>query len=198
MRRFRACAMPLLASVLVASACGCARQEDESPPNSQASSASSDEVAGPSSQGKRNGSSVPPAPAKGILFDDVLASWESGKKDEAVEQLLSIRWAGPDVFADMPMMNLSEQGFASLPRDERTRIQKELIELVGTLRALVRHAVAAGDDAQASGDKQTAKAHYQAVLNLGQAVSSPQRTLLIQQVGKTIATVGREKLSALK
>ena len=152
----------------------------------------------PPPPGAQNGNSVPQAPAERIVLSDVLASWESGKKDEAVEQLLAIRWDGPDVFAGMPLMKLTEKDFGALPADARKRTLEEIIELIGTLRSLARHVLATGENAQASGDKQTAKADYEAVLHVGQAMSSPERVLVIQQLGKAFTTGAQEKLSAVK
>ena len=78
-------------------------------------------------------SSTTDADGQGIRLSTVLASWKSGKKAGAVEQLLSIRWDQASLFADMPMMNLPEESFGLLPRDEKRRVQDELIELVNTL-----------------------------------------------------------------
>lgn len=195
MRRLRVYAVVLLALPPVASLCGCGEEADPPGPEGRASSASGNQQAAPGAPGAQNESGVPPAQSGGVALSDVLASWESGKKDVAVKQLLSIRWDEPAVFADMPIMVLSEKDFRSLPRDERTRIQQELIELVGPLRNMARHAWSIGEKAQASGDKQTAKAHYEAVLHLGQALASPERVLLIQQVGKAI-TIGTQKRSS--
>lgn len=201
MRGRRVCAMVLLAFPLVASLCGCGQENDQPRPEGQNRSASGKEMAPPAPPpppGTQNGNSVPQAPAKRIVVSDVLASWESGKKDEAVEQLLAVRWDGPDVFAGMPLMKLSEGDFRALPADGRKRTLEEIIELIRAFRSLVRHVLATGEHVQASGDKETAKAHYEAVLHLGQAISSPERVLVIQQVGKPLINGSQERLSALK
>ena len=74
MRGFRVYGIVLLVSLLVTSLCGCAKEEDESRPEGQSSAASRDEVSAE-------------AHAQGVRFNDMLASWESGKKDEAVKRL---------------------------------------------------------------------------------------------------------------
>lgn len=202
MRGFRVCAMVLVAFPLVASLCGCGKEDDQPRPEGQNRSASGDEMAPPPPPppppGARNRNGAPHADTEGAVLGNVLASWESGKKEEALKQLLSVRWDGPGVFADVPNMNLSEKDFGALPADERDRIGKELMELTTTLRSLARHANSIGDNAQASGDKQTAKAHYEAVLHLAQAMSSPEHVLLIQQVGKGIAGSAQTRLSAVE
>jgi len=98
----------------------------------------------------------------------------------------------------MPVMSLSEQDFGALPSNERERTQNEAIELTRTLRNLARHALSAGENAQATGDKQTTRAHCEAVLHLGQALSDPERLLLIQLVGKAIVKMAQERLSTVK
>ena len=132
-------------------------------------------------------------------FSTVLASWSKGNKDGAVQQLLSIRWDEPAIFDDVPHLSLSEDQFRalSLSRDERTRRQKEYMELATTFKNLSRHCFSIGDNARASGDGQTAKAHYEAVLHLGQALSGPNRVSLIQLTGKAIVGAAGEKLAGL-
>lgn len=193
--------MVLLAFPLVASLCGCGKENDQPRPEGQNRPASGSEMAPPAPPpppGTQNGNSVAQAPAKRIVVSDVLASWESGKKDHAVEQLLSVRWDGPDVFADVPNMNLSEKDFGALPADERDRISEELWQLDSTLLSLARHAWSVGKKAQASGDEQTAKAHYEAVLHLGQAMSDPEHVVVIQRRGKGITIGAQKRLSALE
>ena len=97
----------------------------------------------------------------------------------------------------MPHLNLSEDEFRALSRDERTRKQKEYMELVRTFKNLSRHCRSVAESAQASGDKQTAKAHYEAVLHLGEALSSPERVSIMQGTGKALVRMAEEKLSAL-
>lgn len=198
MTGFRALVWVLLATPLTASLCGCAGSESESQTERQADSASRDEARAGSSERPEGASSALDSAAQGPLLSDVLALWESGNKDDAVEQLLSIRWDAPSLFDNMPIMGQSEKEFASLPDDERKRIQDEAMQLVGTSRSLARHAVSAGDSAQASGDAARAKAHYEAVLRLGQALSSPERLAVIQLSGKAMMGLAEKKLSATK
>jgi hypothetical protein len=171
MRRLPACAIVLLVSPLVGSWFGC-------------------------------GSSTPPPPASPAShgetsnLSDILASWNSGKKEIAVEQLLSIRWGDSSAFAEMPNVTLSEKDFMSLSSDEQTRIQKTLWP---ALKHLARYALSTGDNAAPSSDKETAKAHSEAVVHLGEALSSPEHSLLIQLFGKTIVEMAtKDKASAEK
>jgi hypothetical protein len=129
------------------------------------------------------GSSAVPKTAR---LEDVVASWESGNKDEAVRQFLLIRWDEPAAVSGLPVLDLSEEQFASLPADRKISVQDESIRQVTTFKSLARHAITAGDNARASGQTETATAHYEAVRHLGEALSSPARLLIIQQLGKAI------------
>jgi hypothetical protein len=197
-RRFRALVTVMLVLPLVAWQHGCAKKQDQSQPPAPAASPPADQgsPASPGATHRENG--TPHARSEGVLLRDVLASWESGKKEQAVAQLLSVRWDQPGVFSDVPTMNLSEQGFAALPPDLRNRTASDATQLTATLRSLAREALSVGEQAQVSGDKQTARVHFEAVLHLGQALSSPERLLLIQLVGKVFVKTAEERLSALK
>jgi hypothetical protein len=128
-------------------------------------------------------------------LDDVLALWESGKKDDAVKQLRSIRWDEPAVCAHTPLMNLSESEFISLPHEDRVLVQKEAIEFVGTARGLQRHAFLLAEQAQRSGDRQTAKEYYESVRKLGDALLSPDRLIVLQSLGKALVKMAEAKLA---
>lgn len=193
MRTLRASTVSLLWVILVASLYGCSRVEDETTPNGQASagSASSSQEA-PSEQVESQ------APTESVRLTDVLALWESGKKDDAAKQLALIHWDASDVFSDLPVLNLSEDRFMSFSRSERTSMQEESLQLTRTLRAISRHVLAAGDNWQASGDNEAAKASYQAVQHFGEALSNPERLQVIQMIGKGIANSAQEKATAME
>ncbi|MCX7424482.1 MAG: hypothetical protein NTW96_02425 [Planctomycetia bacterium] len=183
----------LLGTPLTASFCGCAKPEVEARPQQQTSVGST---------ANRQEAPAQPAesqaPGKSIPFTNVLAAWESGAKDDAVKQFVSIQWNDRAVFAGVPALNVSEDGFKSLDAPARTQMLNECIKLASALRAIARHALAAGDQALASGDKPTAKIHYEAVRHFGEALTSPERVLVIQQLGKGIVGSAQEKESGLK
>lgn len=180
----------LLTSLVVALLCGCTEKEDGSQPQTQ--------TYAPKEDGSQPETQSNPPPVEGTLLSDVVASWKSGDKDNAVEQLRSLRWDDPRVFANMPLMSLSEAQFGALSADERARLQKEIAQLAGTVKSLARHANATGEKAQASGDRESAKAYYEAALHLGEALSNPERVLLLQLSGKGIAGGAREKLDTVR
>lgn len=183
----RASAIAVLGLPLVAYTLGC--QEASKP----ASNASGDSAA--NGQGT---SELSEAHTESVRISNVLTLWESGKNDDAVRQLVLIRWDAPDIFADASALSLSEDRFASLSQAEKTGMQQEVIELVPKLKAIARHALSAGDDARSAGDKEMAVAHYEAVRHFGEALSGSERLLVIQQIGKPIAAWAEEKESAVK
>lgn len=129
-----------------------------------------------------------------VRVADVLAAWESGNKDEAVKQLLAVPWEAEAVFDGLPILNLSEERFMSLAASERTSTQEEAMKIVPTLKDLARHAISAGDNAQVSGDSKAARMHYEAVLNFGKALSSPQRLQIIQLIGNATVRFAEDKM----
>jgi len=189
----RASVITLLGVVLVASSCESPKIEDEARSENRSSIGSAE-----------NNSEAPSKPigtqtlTEAVRFADVLTLWDSGKKDDAVKQLVLIHWDAPEVFANLPVLNISEDRFMSLPGDERTSLQGESLKLVPTLKAIARHALSVGDNMQASGDKETAKANYQAVCKFGEALSSSEHLKMIQMIGKGVAGSGQDKLSAVE
>ena len=132
-------------------------------------------------------------------LDHVLTLWDQGDKDAATEGFLSIRWNDPATLANVPVMNLSEQQFQSLSRGKRDRTMKEYQDLRSKLLiGIVRHVRSAGDSALATGDKQTAKAHYEGILRCGQALSSPDRFELMNLDGKAALSMAQKGLSSLE
>jgi hypothetical protein len=142
-----------------------------------------------------NPGDTPPARTGNGKLGDVFASWESGDKDQAVELLLSIQWSDLDLASDTPALRLSEQEFASLSRDERTRVGEEAIKFASMSKQLARHALSLGDQARVSGQMQQGKAYYEAVLRLGECLSNPERLKVLQMMGAALKAMAEKQLS---
>jgi len=193
MSSLRASAITLLGGLLVASGCESPKIESETRPETPSS------VGAPESN--LQASSEPhdsQAQSQDVRFATVLTLWDSGKKDDAVKQLALIHWDTQDLFANLPVLNISEDRFMSLLGDERTSLQGESFKLVPTLKAIARHALSVGENMQASGDKEGAKANFQAVLQFGKTLSSSEHLKMIQMIGNGIAGSGQDKLSAVE
>ena len=128
----------------------------------------------------------------------VLALWDRGNKDAATEEFLSVRWNDPTALANVPVMNLSEEQFGSLSKEERDRTMKEYKNLrTKLLIGVVRHVRSVGDSALAKGDKQKAEECYDGILRCGQALSSPNRLALMKLDGEAAVRMGQKGLSSL-
>jgi hypothetical protein len=67
-----------------------------------------------------------------------------------------------------------------------------------SVRALAKYVVAAADDLAASGEVDTARARYEAVLRCGEGWQSPEYLEVLQLVGQGMTTLAENRLSALK
>ena len=193
MRRPCIAAAGVLVASFVVLSCGCSKTPIESEPGNQVSAEPVAESKGPPS---------PPVTSQAhegvVRLADVLASWESGDDDDAVKQIVSIRWDKPNVLANVSVLNLTEDSFARLPYDDQERVMKELMEVSKVSRDLARHVVAVGDKARASGNEEMAATHYEAVRQFGKALSRPERLQGIQLVGRALERMTQDKVSAGK
>jgi hypothetical protein len=62
---------------------------------------------------------------------------------------------------------------------------------------LVKQVLAAGDQALASGDAQTARTHFTTVLRCAQSLSQPERLTLIRTAAKAAHEAAQTKLQSL-
>ena len=90
-------------------------------------------------------------------MNDVLALWETGQKDEAVKQFLSIQWDNPSVFEKMDVLTMTEKAYLALPRDEMEPVMKEAMNMTKKLRELMFGVVAKAEELAASGNIEAAK-----------------------------------------
>jgi len=205
MEKRRLLSIMLMVTVLL-SISGCAKKEDESQNESDAYSESAGQVSPdvsasaesstPHAEGERTDADS--TSEASVYLKEVLASWNAERKDEAVEQFLSIRWADPSVFRDIQILNLSEKEFTSLPQAEMKRTLEDGMKLTGTLRKLMFHVVSVGEKLAASGDTKTAEVHFEAVRRYGEALSGPDRLEIIRLHGKAAAAYAQKRLSRTK
>jgi hypothetical protein len=144
------------AGLMRASGCG---QNQSAEQTSQTSSApdrtsASESASHESATNTQNLNATRGGDEQSIRLSDVVSSWESGAKDNAVRQLLAIRWDEAEILGGVPVLNISEKGFMALARDERTQMQTEAIEFTTTAKGLARHAISLGEQAHAAGDQQ--------------------------------------------
>ena len=139
--------------------------------------------------------SAPPGP-----INLAMQSWNAGSEEEATQILASIDWNSPGVARDAPVLfTLTEQEFMSMWRSRRNRLMtNEVIPSTHTVLALSKHIVSAGQAAQDSGDRESARVHYEAALNLGTYLSEPPRLAVARLVAKALVAQAQEQLTTLE
>jgi len=186
MRELRVFAVVAAVGIMVW-ACGCGKKGDKN------------ETGGGSADSNSSQSAEASAPEVGdIKLSTVLAAWRKGDRYGSVEKFLAVWWEGPAAWADTRAMKMSEEELASLPAAERQAIVEEALGLTKTLRDVVRQTLLLGDETLKGGDKETARAYYEAVERCGQALSGPERLVVIQVAGKAMVTAGQDKLRRMK
>jgi len=213
-------AMTITAIVLFSLA-GCAKKENQSPTKVEKAAPSSEKKttkapsktppqmsvpAGQSEAGdstatidsKAGSPTVAQAPEKPMYLGQVLATWNMGKRGEALNQFLQLNWQDPAVLQGIPILAMSEQQFAALSQAQRDPITQQAQQFSQTARDMARAVIASTDTFVASGNTVGAKARFDAVQQFGQALAAPERLQIIQLVGKAITSLAQEKLSGVK
>lgn len=140
------------------------------------------------------GSSNSPTTAgvNAIGYDDVMAQWNAGSKDEAVDALTKIDWSG-EPFAGNQALTISETQFAMKWQKSRNALMNETIDLVNKTKGLARHAMALGQQAEAEGDSELAERRRQAVHALGNELANGNHLLVLQQTGAALQSMAQEQ-----
>ncbi len=185
-------------TIMFASILGCAKKEDAS----QAESEPSSEIGTPApvaaeqeTRRKEIASDETEPPA---YLSNVLSSWDAGDKERATEQFNKVNWEHPEVFANVPVLNLSEQDFMTSSQDQQMQFMQDTKEFATKLRKLGLHILSMGDAALASGDKATSKKHFEAVLQCARSIASNDYYELIQLTAKGLIKAAEDKLSTIE
>jgi hypothetical protein len=149
-------------------------------------------------ESKASAPTVTQAPEKPMYLGQVLVTWNTGKKGEAVNQFLQLNWQDPSVFQGIPVLAMSEQQFAALPEEQRDQISQQVQQLSQTFRDMGQAVISSTDSFIASGNAIGAKARLDAVQQFAQALAAPEHLQIIQLVGKAISQLAQEKLSGVK
>ena len=133
-----------------------------------------------------------------VFFNHVLSAWQKGDKEGATARFLQINWDEPAALADVSVLHTTKEQFEALSYNKQVRFMEDAKELSANMRKIGMHILTAGDDALSSGDKQSAKVHYEAVLKFSQAVLSEDRFELFLLTAKALNKVASDKLSAVE
>jgi len=193
----------LIAATMAISLAGCGKKEETSepqapPPPPQASPQAPAETSTPAQATAPVVEDVAAAAETGApsprFLGEVLVSWNMGKRDEAVQKFLAIQWDAATAFQGIPMLVMSEQQLTSLSPEQQNRIVQETQGLSAVLRVIAAHMIATGETQAAAGDTDSAKAHFEAVRQCGQALAIPDRLEVVQTLGKAMVQLAQEKL----
>lgn len=219
--RTRAFSAMIVTAIVLSSLAGCAKKENQSPtkvekaaPTSVKKTAKAPSQTPPPTSvpagkseavdsaatidAKASNPTVAQAPEKPMYLGQVLATWNMGKRGEALNQFLQLNWQDPAVLQGIPVLVMSEQQFAALSQAQRDPITQQAQQFSQTARDMARAVIASTDTFVASGNAIGAKARLDAVQQFGQALAAPERLQIIQLVGKAISQLAQEKLSGAK
>lgn len=153
----RCCLAGALAAVLV----GCDRTSSPPPPAPPASSAAS----------------VPSQPHP--FLDGWVGAWRAGHRAEALAALEHTPWDSPDATFSRAALRLSESEFIARPPDQQVQIKDEALELTGTIREMVKAALAESNVRALAGDAAGAERLRASVQRLADRLSDPSRHLAL-------------------
>ena len=180
-------------TIMLASLTGCVKKKDTTRAKSEPSPETVTPVAVTAKEETASEETETP-----VNLSDVLSSWDSGDKERATEQFNKVSWDHPEVFANVPVLNISEQDFMALSQDQQIQFMKDTTEFATKLRKLGLHVLSQGDSALASGDKATSKKHFVAVLQCGRTIASNDYYELIQLTAKGLISAAEDRLSKIE
>ncbi len=131
-------------------------------------------------------------------FNHVLAAWDAGNKEDATKRFLQIDWTKPQVFANVPLLDISDQDLTTFSQDQLMQIGRNLSEFAAKLRELGLHILSVADASLASGDKQAARTQYEALLKFAQALASKDCAGSIRVEAAGFIKAVEDRLSALE
>ena len=185
-------------TTMLASVLGCAKKEDTSRAESEPSPETGTPASVVAKQETGRKETASEETETRVNLSDVLSSWDAGDKERATEQFNNISWDHPEVFANVPVLNTSEQDFMTSSQVQQMQFMKDITQFVTKLRKLGLHVLLLGDAALASGDKATSKKHFGAVLQCARTIASKDYYELIQLTAKGLIKAAEDRLSKVE
>ena len=133
-----------------------------------------------------------------VFFNHVISAWQTGDKEGTTTRFLKVNWDEPAALEDVSILHTTKQQFDALSYGKQVRLMEDAKELSANMRKIGLHILTAGDNALSSGDKESAKAHYEAVLKCSQAVLSKDRFELFLLTAEGLNKAANDKLSAVE
>ena len=190
----------LLAALLLISFLGCSKKEDESQEgHTDSSSQISTEPASVAAKKSTQHKEMAHEESE-ILVDlgDVLSSWDAGDKEHATKQFIKVNWDHPEVFDNVPVLNISEQDFITSSNEQQIKFMQDTKDFASSMRKLGLHILSTGDAFLVSGDKATSIKYYESVLQCGQSIASGDYYELIQLTAKALIKASEDRLLKLE
>ncbi len=132
-------------------------------------------------------------------IEPILADWDCGQEEKAVNEFLCFNWDKEAVFAPASALSLSERELDSLSQAAAAAKMRQAVAELQSLRELVYAVDKTGRDAENRGEVSKARACFISMEQCGGALQSSNRLYLVQLVGKSIGkTAGNELLKANK
>ncbi|MBW2174069.1 MAG: hypothetical protein JRF64_05390 [Deltaproteobacteria bacterium] len=179
----------LVAVFFLMSFLGCSKKKDESQEGRAVETDSSSQISTEMAQEETETS---------INLGDVLSSWVSGDRKQAARQFVMVNWDHPEVFASVPVLNISQQDFMTSTQDKQMQFMQDTKSFATNLRKLGLHVLSVGDTSVASGDKAASREYYESVLQCAQSIASNDYYELIQLTAKGLIKAAEDKLLQLE
>ena len=174
---------------------GCSKKEDPANPVKDAppgpAPAVQESASPAAAQPEAIHSPEPSAAVSQSAFDQLVALWQNGHREQAERAFLAMDWTAPDVFAAGSLFGMSEAEFAALPQSERTQIGHQATETAAHLREMAKYMV------EQAKQKPAAMDTYRTSLTaFAGRLAGEDQLLLIRSVGKAVAKFVEKELAA--
>ncbi len=105
-------------------------------------------------------------------IEKILELWSQGKKNEAIEILLSIDWSKPFAFSKKPyIFTITEKGYISLKAEIQQQVMTEVSETGRTIWQITIEVISLGQQAMTNKDYLKAEKHCSALFGFGKLIT---------------------------
>ena len=177
---------------------GCAKEGNESQTESPDDGETNAQAPAEGSEEIRQESNELQPEAQATALKDVLMSWQSGQQEDAANRFLAISWDDSSTCRDVPILEMSDRKFRSLPYAEAVRTVDEAMKLTSTLREIMVYVASLGDELAASGNSAAARQHLEAIRRYGRALASEEHIEVIRDHGNAAMEYADSKLSKIE
>ena len=135
--------------------------------------------------------------AKGPVLDDVLAMWQAGEQDKAVEEFLKMDWEGERILADDSVLDVNESDYEAMSVEKKKQVRQQTVELMRAVRELTRKALEIGGKALSAKEFEKAETYFVAVNRCTKVLSSESAMAARKTVAVGVRRAALMRLSML-